>query len=384
MTQPVPMMHANGHSVDPRGPGDASRPRYSFVLPVFNEEETLPTLRQRMAALLDRLDGPAEVILIDDGSRDGSATLMDAIASEDARFRCVRLSRNFGHQVAVSAGLDYARGDAVVVMDADLQDPPEVVLEMAERWKAGFDVVYGKRVARKGETFFKKTTASVFYRLLDRMSEVRIPTDVGDFRLIDRSAVDAFRAMREQNRYVRGMFAWMGFEQTAVEYVREERFAGETKYPLKKMLRLAANGIVGFSAAPLRLILSFGFVVSVLSFLAGLVVIALKLLGVDAVSGWASLIVVVFFVGGIQLIVTGVIGEYIGRIYDEVKRRPLYLVRSTRGFGDDEVRRGMRAPARAHARHGATHDTGRGAHETAHTTARERADSAGQTPHATA
>lgn len=307
----------------------STAPRYSFVLPVFNEEETLPTLRERMAALLDKLDAESEVILVDDGSRDRSAELMEGIAREDARFRCVRLSRNFGHQIAVTAGIDYARGDAVVVMDADLQDPPEVVLQMVEQWKQGFDVVYGKRVARKGETVFKKATASLFYRLLDRMSEVRIPTDVGDFRLIDRRAVDAFRAMREQNRYVRGMFAWMGFPQTAVEYVREERFAGETKYPLRKMLRLAANGIVGFSTAPLRLILSLGFFVSVVSFLAGLTVIVLKLLGAYTVTGWTSLMVVVFFVGGIQLVVTGVIGEYIGRIYDEVKSRPLYLVRST-------------------------------------------------------
>jgi polyisoprenyl-phosphate glycosyltransferase len=323
----------------------AERARYSFVLPVYDEEESLPALRARMTSLLARLDGPAEVILVDDGSRDRSAALMDEIAIEDARFRCVKLSRNFGHQIAVTAGIDFAGGDAVIVMDADLQDPPEVVLEMIERWKAGFDVVYGKRVARKGESAFKKATASVFYRALDRMSEVRIPTDVGDFRLIDRRAVDAFKAMREQNRYVRGMFAWMGFPQCAVEYVREERFAGETKYPLRKMLRLAANGIVGFSTAPLRMILSLGFVVSILSFLAGLAVIVLKLLGAYTVTGWTSLMVVVFFVGGIQLVVTGVIGEYIGRIYDEVKSRPLYFVRSATGFSAAAAPRALPAPA---------------------------------------
>jgi dolichol-phosphate mannosyltransferase len=262
---------------------------------------------------------------------------MVAIADSDPRFRTLRLSRNFGHQVAITAGIDAARGAAVIVMDADLQDPPDVVHRMLAKWREGYGVVYGRRVAREGETAFKKLTASLFYRLLRRLSEVDIPTDVGDFRLMDRKVVDAFKEMREQNRYVRGMVAWMGFDQCAVDYIREERFAGETKYPLKKMLSLAANGIVGFSNVPLRLILGLGLVVAGGSFAVGLMAIIAKMAGFFVVPGWTSLALAVSGLSGVQLIVLGVVGEYVGRIHDEVKHRPLYLVRDSRGFGAGRV-----------------------------------------------
>jgi len=323
--------------MDPITPA-LSHPVYSFVLPVYNEEETLPELHKRMSALLDRLDGSAEVILVDDGSRDRSYALMLDIHTHDPRFKVVHFSRNFGHQVAISAGMDLSSGAAVIIMDADLQDPPEVVLQMAARWREGYDVVYAIRERREDETWFKKITARLFYRTLKRLTEVDIPLDVGDFRLVDRRALEAFKAMRERGRYVRGMFGWIGFRQTGVSYVRPGRFAGETKYPFKKMIRLALDGIVSFSNVPLRLVLQLGFIVSVVSFCAGLFAIVVKLSGAYAVPGWASTVVVVAFTSGVQLTVLGVMGEYVGRIYDEVKRRPLYLVRDFHGFGTrDEV-----------------------------------------------
>jgi len=249
----------------------------------------------------------------------------------DGRFRVVHLSRNFGHQLATTAGLDLAVGRAVVIMDGDLQDPPEVVLQMAEKWREGYDIVYGERQERQGETWFKRTTASLFYRILRGLSEVDIPAEVGDFRLIDRGALDAYKAMRENNRYLRGMFSWVGYRQTGVKYVRSGRFAGRTKYPLRKMFRLAVNGIVGFSNMPLHFALVLGVVVSVLSILGGIVAVAIKLAGA-AVWGWTSTVVAIAFLGGAQLIVLGMIGAYIGRIYDEVKKRPLYIVRNLHGF----------------------------------------------------
>jgi len=312
-------------------------PTFSFVLPVFNESETLATLHARLVTLVDGLDGSSEVILVDDGSSDDSYRQMVAIAEGDTRFKTLRLSRNFGHQAAITAGIDAARGAAVVVMDADLQDPPEVVQRMISAWREGYGVVYGRRVHRQGEAAFKKLTASVFYRLLRRLSEVDIPADVGDFRLMDRQVVDAFKEMREQHRYVRGMVAWMGFEQCAVDYVRDERFAGTTKYPLTKMLRLAGNGIVGFSNVPLRLILGLGLVVAGGSFVLGLLAIIAKVAGFFVVPGWTSLALAVSGLSGVQLIVLGVVGEYVGRIHDEVKHRPLYLVRDSRGFGARRV-----------------------------------------------
>jgi glycosyltransferase involved in cell wall biosynthesis len=307
-------------------------PTYSLVVPVFNEEAVLPALFIRLRLLLDRLDGPAEVLLIDDGSQDGSWQLMVAMASCDERFKLVRLSRNFGHQLAITAGLDLAEGQATVVMDADLQDPPELVLELARRWREGFDVVYAIRDERLGETRLKRLATSVFYRLFRRVAEIEAPLDVGDFRLIDRRALDAMRLLRENNRYVRGMFGWIGFRQTGVHYRRDPRAAGSTKYPPLKLFGLAVNAIVSFSNAPLRLALKLGFVVSAMSLLFGLAALLAKAAGLYSVSGLASLVVLTAFIGGIQLIVLGVIGEYIAHIWDEVKHRPLYLVQEVQNL----------------------------------------------------
>jgi glycosyltransferase involved in cell wall biosynthesis len=305
---------------------------YSIVIPILNEAETLPELERRLVALFERLDAPCEAILVDDGSTDGSFDLLAMMNARDPRFRVIRLSRNFGHQIAITAGLDAAAGDAVVVMDGDLQDPPEVVLEMAERWRQGFDVVYAVRKERHGEPRGRQLRAKLFYRLLRRLSDTEIPVDVGDFRLVDRRALEAFRSMRETNRYVRGMFTWVGFRQTSVEFVREERHAGETKYPLRKLAKLGADGLLSFSNAPLRLTLQLGFVISGLSFLIGVLAIAAKIAGLYSVPGMASMVVLVSFLGGIILVVLGVQGQYIARIHEEVKNRPLYFVADLLGF----------------------------------------------------
>ena len=320
-------------SMDPARP-----PEYSLVVPIYNEEETLPELMRRLALLLDQMDGECEVILVDDGSSDGGYELMVAARESEPRFKLLRLSRNFGHQLAVTAGLETASGNAVIVMDADLQDPPEVALDLAKRWREGYDVVYAVREERRGESPFKRATAKVFYRLFRRMTDVEVPIDVGDFRLVDRRALDAFRSMRETNRYVRGMFSWIGFRQVGVPFRREERFAGETKYPLGKMVKFATDGIVSFSAAPLRLALKIGFAVSGLSFLLGAVFLVSKILGLYSVPGLASVAVFVAFLGGIQLFLLGIVGEYIARIHDEVKGRPLYLVRDAQGLEPPQVR----------------------------------------------
>lgn len=308
------------------------RPEYSIVVPIYNEEETLPELVRRLTAVLDGLDGPAETIFVDDGSSDRSYELMLQAREADPRHKILRLSRNFGHQLAVTAGLDAAGGAAVIVMDADLQDPPEVVHEMAARWREGYDVVYAVREERHGDTRFKRATAAAFYRIFSGMSEVDVPLDVGDFRLVDRRALDAFRSMRETNRYVRGMFSWIGFRQVGVPFTRDERYAGETKYPLRKMMKFATDGIVSFSAAPLRLALKVGFIVSAFSFVLGLSFLLSYAAGFYSVPGLASVAVFVAFLGGIQLLLLGVMGEYIARIHDEVKGRPLYLVREAHGL----------------------------------------------------
>jgi glycosyltransferase involved in cell wall biosynthesis len=307
-------------------------PTYSFVVPVFNERETLGELYRRLAAVLDRLDGPAEVVLVDDGSTDGSFEVLKSLNQRDSRFKTIRLSRNFGHQIAITAGLDHAQGQAVIIMDADLQDPPEVALEMARRWREGYEVVHGVRDERLGETRAKLLTASWFYRVLGKLTEVDMPAQAGDFRLVDRCVLQAMKSMREHRRYIRGMFAWAGFNQTGLHYSRAGRYAGETKYPLRKMLRFAVDGIVSFSTVPLRLTLNLGFFVSGVSFVLGFMAIVVKLAGVYAVPGWASLIVFVAFLGGVQLTVLGVMGEYIAHIHEEVKRRPLYLIMDALGM----------------------------------------------------
>jgi dolichol-phosphate mannosyltransferase len=309
-----------------------STPEYSVVIPVFNEQEVLGALFDRLTLLLEQLDGEGEVILVDDGSEDESLAHMMEMASRDDRFKVLQLSRNFGHQIAITAGLDFASGNAVVVMDADLQDPPEIVLELARRWRDGFDVVYAVRDHRTGESRFKVATAAVFYRLLRKLSDVDIPADVGDFRLVDRKALEAYKTMREQDRFVRGMFSWVGFRHTGVRYERDQRYAGQTKYPLRKMLRFAVDGIVSFSNAPLRWALALGFAVSLASFIYGFVSIILKLAGAFTVPGWTSVIFVVSFMGGVQLMVLGVIGEYVGKAYKEVKQRPLYVISNMTGL----------------------------------------------------
>jgi dolichol-phosphate mannosyltransferase len=306
--------------------------RYSIVVPVFNEEAVLPILLRRLGMLMEQLDGPAEVIFVDDGSTDCSPIVLQSLARGNPGYRYIGLSRNFGHQVAITAGMDAAAGEAIVVMDADLQDPPEIVGEMIEKWKEGYEVVYARRLSRVGESRFKRATAHLFYRLLGRMSSVAIPADVGDFRLIDRKVLDALRSMPEQDRFVRGMIAWLGFRQAEVPFHRLPRPAGQTKYPLLKMIRLAVNGALSFSDAPLRLAIWFGLAVSACALLYGLYVTSLWLTDEHLVAGWSSTIVVVSFLCGINMLMTGIMGLYIGRIHAEVKRRPLYVVSQKLGF----------------------------------------------------
>lgn len=309
------------------------RPTYSLVIPVFNEEAVLPLLLPRLDALLAQLDGPAEVIFVDDGSRDLTGFVLEQRARMDPRYQYAALSRNFGHQMALSAGLDLARGEAIVILDADLQDPPEVVLALAARWREGFEVVSARRVARDGESRFKRVSATLFYRLLGRLTPIDIPSDVGDFRLVDRKVVDAFRRLPERERFVRGMFAWLGFKQTTVTFERAGRAAGRSNYPLAKMLRLAVNGIVGFSDMPLRLALWCGLAVSAVAVLYGLFVIANWFSSADPVPGWSSTVVVIAFLGGANMLMTGILGLYVGRIFAEVKGRPLYIVDRVVGGG---------------------------------------------------
>lgn len=317
------------------------QPEYSIVVPVYDEEESLPDLIKRLHEVMDRLDGPAEVVLVDDGSTDSSYQLMIAANLEDARFRILQLSRNFGHQAAITAGMDATSGQAVVVIDADLQDPPELILQMARRWREGYEVVYAQRLQREGERLFKRTSARLFYKVLRRLADVDQTVAVGDFRLIDRKALDAFLSMRESNRYVRGMFSWIGFRQVGVPYSRAPRRAGRSKYPLRKMVRLATDGLVGFSTAPLRFVIGIGLAMAIASLCYGLVAVALKLAGLHDVPGYASLLVTITFLSGIQLIVMGVVGQYLARVYEEVRGRPLYLVREARGFaGTAGVERG--------------------------------------------
>jgi polyisoprenyl-phosphate glycosyltransferase len=310
-------------------------PTYSLVVPIFNEEAVIPVLLNRLDALLGALDAPGEVIVVDDGSKDTSAIVIEAKARVDTRYRLIKLSRNFGHQIAITVGLDHAAGRAVIVMDADLQDPPEVVLEMIAKWKEGYDVVSAERASRQGESRFKRATADLFYRLMGRLGEVSTPRNAGDFRLVDRRALDCFLAMPERDRFVRGMFAWIGFRQGTVTFDRPPRAAGTSKYSLRKMVALAANGIISFSDAPLRLALWAGAAVSALAFVYGLSVIGRWVFGDPSLErGWSSTIVVIAALGGANMLMTGVIGLYVGRIYAEAKRRPLYIVERAVGFED--------------------------------------------------
>ncbi len=302
------------------------KPTISIIAPIFNEEESLPMLRERISAVMDQTGEPWELILVDDGSSDGSRKIMEEYAREDGRIRPVVFARNFGHQIAVTAGLDYSLGDAVVVIDADLQDPPELILEMIQRWREGYEVVYAVRAEREGETWFKLLTASLFYRIIFRITDVKIPLDTGDFRLMDRKVVNVMNNMRERHRFLRGMSAWAGFKQIGVNYRRAARAKGETKYPFRKMLKLAINAVTGFSYFPLQMATWMGFISAGLAALIIPIVIIMRLLGSQEFSGQASTLVAVLFLGGVQLISLGILGEYIGRIYDEVKGRPLYVI----------------------------------------------------------
>ncbi|MEZ4710062.1 MAG: glycosyltransferase family 2 protein [Caldilineaceae bacterium] len=314
-----------------------TRPTFSVVVPIWNEELVIPELYKRVVDVMDRQEGSWELICVNDGSRDRSLEMLLALHEQDPRVKVLDFSRNFGHQVAITAGADFAEGDAVIVMDADLQDPPSVIEEMIARWREGYEVAYAVRTTRAGETRFKLWTASLFYRLLASITDdIDIPLDAGDFRLMDRRVVLAMRKLREKHRFMRGLSSWVGFKQIAVEYERQERFAGETKYPLRKMLRLANNAITGFSYLPLQLATYFGFGLAILSLLGILFTIALRMSGSHFFEGQATTLVSVLFLGGIQLIFLGIIGEYMGRIYDEVKNRPLYIVSRAFGFVDEE------------------------------------------------
>lgn len=301
--------------------------KYSIVVPVYNEEEVIHETYRRLTEVMHSTKEAYELLFVNDGSRDRTAEIIKEYSEQDPAVVLLDFARNFGHQIAITAGMDYARGEAVVVIDADLQDPPELILEMIEKWKQGFDVVYAKRTKRKGETYFKKQTAAMFYRFLRTMTDIDIPLDTGDFRLLDRKVCNQMNSIQEKNRFVRGLVSWVGFKQIAVEYERDERLAGESKYPLKKMLKLSMDGITSFSYKPLKLASYAGVTLSGIGFIYLLVVLYLKLFTDSTITGWSSLIVIQLFFSGIILIILGMIGEYIGRIYDETKNRPLYIVR---------------------------------------------------------
>jgi glycosyltransferase involved in cell wall biosynthesis len=300
---------------------------YSIIAPIYNEIDNLPELYRRVKEVMDSSGEPWELILVDDGSTDGSTEKIRELAQKDGTVRPVIFARNFGHQVAITAGWDYARGDAVVIIDADLQDPPETILELAKKWKEGYEVVYAVRGEREGESWFKKFTAAMFYRLIYSITDVKIPVDTGDFRLMDRKVVNVLKLMKERHRFPRGMSAWVGFKQIGVTYKRAARVAGVTKYPFSKMLKLALNAITGFSYFPLQVATYFGFFSAGVSILAIPVVIAMRMAGSGAFFGQATTLIAVLFLGGVQLISLGILGEYVGRLYDEAKGRPLYIVR---------------------------------------------------------
>ena len=307
-------------------------PRYSIVAPAYNEEEVLPEFHSRIREVMDRLGEPWELVVVNDGSTDTTSEVLSQLHAQDPRVCVVDFARNFGHQIAVTAGLDHARGDAVVIIDADLQDPPEVIADLIARWKEGWEVVYGVRSEREGETWFKLFTARLFYRLIGALTDVDIPPDAGDFRLLDRRVVEDMRTMREHRRFIRGMTSWVGYRQTGVSYVRHARLAGETKYPFWKMFRLALDAITGFSGFPLRLATICGSILLGVGVIFGLVLLGLRLTGSNPLAGQGVTLTAVFVLSGTQLLFLGIIGEYIARIYDEVRGRPLYTVRELIGF----------------------------------------------------
>ncbi|MFC6332627.1 glycosyltransferase family 2 protein [Paenibacillus septentrionalis] len=301
----------------------------SVIVPMYNEEEVIGTTFTRLKEVMDSTGDRYELIFVNDGSKDRSAVIIQELSLQHKEVVLIDFSRNFGHQIAITAGMDYARGDAIIIIDADLQDPPEIMLQMIAKWREGYEVVYGKRIKRKGETWFKKATAKLFYRTLNALTSVDIPTDTGDFRLIDRKVCDVLKGLKEKNRFVRGLISWIGFKQTSVEFVREERFAGVTKYPLKRMIKFALDAITSFSYKPLRIASYIGFTISFVSFIYLLIVLYQRLFTNTTQVGWASIVAINLLFNGIILILLGVIGEYIGRIYEETKNRPLYIVRET-------------------------------------------------------
>ncbi|HEY9626164.1 MAG TPA: glycosyltransferase family 2 protein [Coleofasciculaceae cyanobacterium] len=319
-------------------------PQYSLVVPIYNEEDNILELHRRLSRVMESLDGETELILVDDGSRDRSLILMRELHEQDDRVSYLSLARNFGHQVAVTAGLNFARGEAIVVLDADLQDPPELIPEMIALWRHGYQVVYAQRTQRQKERWLKRVTAYAFYRVLRHLADVEIPTDTGDFCLMDRRIVDLLNAMPERNRYIRGLRAWVGFQQTAIQYSRDPRFAGEVKYTFSQSLALAINSLVSFSRVPLRLSTYLGLAAAAIAlFMAVLVVYWRFFAPHSPLTGYATITVVVFFLGAVQLISIGILGEYIGRIYEEIKGRPLYTLSEVAGFQDHrEIARNSR------------------------------------------
>ena len=309
------------------------KPLLSIVIPCYKEEQVLKETHKCLSQVLVKLqDYDYELMYVDDGSSDQTLPLLRQIQRNDLHVRVISFSRNFGHQVAVTAGLEHCKGDAVVIIDADLQDPPEVIPEMLSLWRKGADVVYGVRAEREGESKFKRLTAKIFYRVINRLSDIPIPLDTGDFRLMDRRAVEALLSMPERDLFIRGMIAWVGFRQEAIQYRRAARFAGETKYPLKKMIRFATDGILSFSLVPLRIATWMGLTAAALSLLGIIYALVIRLMTDRWVAGWTFLLITILFLGGIQLVFLGVIGEYLGRVYGEVKRRPRYLLKERIGF----------------------------------------------------
>ena len=327
------------------------KPRYSIIAPIYNEEGNIQILYNRICEVMDSTGEPWELVTVNDGSRDRSLELLNELAREDSRIKIVNFARNFGHQIAVTAGLDYASGNAVVIIDADLQDPPEMILEMIERWKAGYEVVYAVREERQGESWFKLLTAKIFYRLIYRITDVNIPLDTGDFRLMDEKVVNALQSMREHNRFIRGMTSWIGFKQTGVSYVRQARHSGETKYPLGKMVRFAMDAITGFSYFPLQIMVYVSFVLGVLAILAIPIISVLRvMLGTSFLGGQVTTIVLLLLLSSFQLFFLFVMGQYVARIYDEARARPLYIVASETGFDSSAAQhsprqRAVRPPA---------------------------------------
>ena len=308
-------------------------PKYSFIIPIYNEEKSIPELYRRMSAVMEQLDAPAELILVNDGSRDRSLQMLRDLHEKDPRVCYLSLARNFGHQIAVTAGLNFVRGEAIVILDADLQDPPELIPDMVEKWQQGYQVIYAQRIKRHKERWFKRFTAYVFYRLLKRLANVDIPTDTGDFCLMDRQVVDILNSMPERNRYIRGLRSWVGFPQTAVYFERHPRFAGEVQYTFSKSLSLAVNGLVSFSKVPLRLSTYIGLFAAAIALVMAILVLYWRIFVPNSpLTGFTLILVAIFFLGAVQLVSIGILGEYIGRIYEEVKGRPLYTLAEVAGF----------------------------------------------------